>query len=48
MTLLTQYYLMKNVELKDVFTPSQPAAEINYIQRPSIAKRFDIPIKRLF
>jgi len=32
---------MKIVEVKDVFTPSQPAADINYIQRPTISKRFD-------
>lgn len=32
---------MEVFELRDVFTPSQPAAEINYIQRPAISKRFD-------
>lgn len=32
---------MKNIELKDVFTPSQPAAEVNFIQRPTISRRFD-------
>lgn len=36
---------MNTYNLRDVFTPSQPAAEINYIERPSISRRFDRAIE---